>query len=877
MCRTFGREGPHFFSVKPCPAPNGCHLPDKQRAFLGDLLHLLDKNDFSPKKLKPSLPAIVRSFGEICSNEDDLSAWCDELEQWVRWRRVPAYWLTYILQLVTQARTSVYHFLACDIYSDAQVNFADDLALSSLETAYANYVRVRSLIGPAFDNIGPALEEKLRVHYEYYVHWSRPFAYLEANPCADHLYADLSRSWLVSAAREDDPDFNTADTNALLRVIGQCNDDAHVFYRVLARRFLGLRHGGGGRPDLAAAEYAAALEDALRLKLSTEIGHLRRLLGSALRETGDGKEARHQFEQAYAYECSEPAGSLGWYWQALSARELGDVIARFAGPRADKTPASSPATAVIVDEPKSTLPPALDAYRDGRKLINGHMTMQCPFPLARAAKQQIFRSFSDNALQVACMLKSQNDMLAEVEYSGPREATEIVTEIAAAREVAPESLAGFRRNRALYYRTLNTLPARFDDYLANVVEYSEARRNYLKSSLEFDGNALVSQWSDNVVQQILQLRIPDTVFLLFHVGQRETMMVLVDVFSSATVPLPLPIGAARLREIHQEYATAIKDPAKREAALDVVLARYAEFLGPVLGPVMRFLPGKHLKIFPRLQMNAVPLHALRLEEKYLIEHCATVSYGQTLALFLQNHAASPASHGITASDHDASSAAVRMVIGEDVPWYELLLPKVRTMYGDGFVENHQPAWDDLARSIITKPTDDTVFACHGTYQPDNLEESRLELSKHGSDGAVRFARVFAELDLQGCRSVMMGACESGLVRAEIGAEYLGLASAMLSSGVRYVIGALWTIPRVATAILVQKYLQLIKSPSASAAAALCEAQRHVMTMTRDALAGWLRELVPPGPDLDRLLKEIATRGRASFRASVPLGRAAGPG
>ena len=62
---------------------------------------------------------------------------------------------------------------------------------------------------------------------------------------------------------------------------------------------------------------------------------------------------------------------------------------------------------------------------------------------------------------------------------------------------------------------------------------------------------------------------------------------------------------------------------------------------------------------------------------------------------------------------------------------------------------------------------------------------------------------------------MMSACESCLVRAEIGAEYLGLASAMLSSAVRSVIGALWTIPSVATAALVHKYLELIKNLSAS--------------------------------------------------------------
>src|SRR5436189_6249241 len=100
------------------------------------------------------------------------------------------------------------------------------------------------------------------------------------------------------------------------------------------------------------------------------------------------------------------------------------------------------------------------------------------------------------------------------------------------------------------------------------------------------------------------------------------------------------------------------------------MSSYADMLGPVLEPVLQFLPGKHLKIFPRLQMNTVPLHALRLQGKYLIEHCATISYGQTLGLFLESYAGKPV----------RQDTALRIVMGDDIPWYELLMPKVRQSY-----------------------------------------------------------------------------------------------------------------------------------------------------------------------------------------------------
>jgi len=60
--------------VKPCLTLNGYHLPDEQQAYLADLLQLVEQNDFSREKLEPCLPAIVRSFSEICPTDDELSA-----------------------------------------------------------------------------------------------------------------------------------------------------------------------------------------------------------------------------------------------------------------------------------------------------------------------------------------------------------------------------------------------------------------------------------------------------------------------------------------------------------------------------------------------------------------------------------------------------------------------------------------------------------------------------------------------------------------------------------------------------------------------------------------------------------------------------------
>jgi hypothetical protein len=99
-------------------------------------------------------------------------------------------------------------------------------------------------------------------------------------------------------------------------------------------------------------------------------------------------------------------------------------------------------------------------------------------------------------------------------------------------------------------------------------------------------------------------------------------MVLVDMSAGSATPFPTSFGKNQFRSIHQEYQEAAQNSASQESALDRLLSRYATLFGPLLEPILPFLTAKHLKIFPRLQMNAVPFHALRLHGKYLLEHCA---------------------------------------------------------------------------------------------------------------------------------------------------------------------------------------------------------------------------------------------------------------
>lgn len=801
------------------------------------MLGVLTEQESRSGSVEALLPRLEDALAATCTLEEHFRAWSDELRLWVRWRRIPAYWLTSIFQSVTQRRKSIYHYVACELHADAQTNLADDSALQSLENAYHACNQSKTILGDKFPSIEYYLQRKLSLFYRYYYLSCRPFDSANFNPLSEHLYTSVSGLWLHYGVVEDDKGFIPKDGNALRNVLPACKGKDFAYYGVLARHFLGFFYANKGQDDLAAEQYRLALEQALDLNLDTEIGHLRRHYGAALRFLGDLDGARSQFDQAYSYERA--ARWYCSYWYAMSAREIGDTLMHMAGRRVESSArVGRPMDASLVFDNPGSLKPALQAYHDGRLLFDIHIAVQAPFPVSRASKEQIFRSFSGNAIQAAALSQSSLDLLAEVECNGPREATMVVAEITAANQVAPASLAEFRRNRAVFNAELNTFGGNFEKYLSNIGETNAARRAYVAATTALSTQIMQAQMSDEVAQEILNTRIANTVFLLFHVGQMSSMAVIVDMTSGSAGPFPLSFGEGQLREIHRELAGELKtagtmqDPGEAiQSAVENVTSRYEELLRPLLEPIAPILQGRHLKIFPRLQMNAVPLHALKVGGKYLIEYC-DISYGQTLGLFLQARRKQSEQH----------TANLRVVLG-GVPCYNAILSSINQSYGASVHIDDQPEWPVLTASLAAEPARDVLFACHGSYNADSPDSSYLYLS---GSRTVSFSQVFADLDLRNCRSVIMGACESGLARSEVNAEYIGLPSAMLSSGVRYVIGALWQVNQLATAVLVNRYLELLADGETGVPAALCRAQRGLMAMTRDDLSRWVRGQFSPG-------------------------------
>ena len=102
----------------------------------------------------------------------------------------------------------------------------------------------------------------------------------------------------------------------------------------------------------------------------------------------------------------------------------------------------------------------------------------------------------------------------------------------------------------------------------------------------------------------------------------------------------------------------------------------------------------------------------------------------------------------------------------------------------------------------------------------------------------------------------MAACESGVVRAEISAEYLGLPSVFLSAGVPHVVGTLWQVNKLAAAIFVSRFFEQ-RADGLSPVRAHNEAVRGLRATTRDEVAAWVEDHLPDkaslyGPAVQRL-------------------------
>jgi hypothetical protein len=757
----------------------------------------------------------------------------EEIRGYVYWTRSPGYWLALTFSRALKRLQSRLLPLGMLNYAEAQINLNENLSLSSLENTY---LLLRDL-NDAY--VLHRITHLLHAAYIHYRQWYEPVDYSQLRPLSSHLYdtrcwGDLQQG--CPELQKPRKELGVAEFEKALSRLKSVND---IYRRVLAFRFLGDRLTSANI-ETACQQYSLGLQEAQAISLQTEIGHLHRRLGFALRCAGHLNEAEEQFVLAAKHEA-EPQCE---YWLALSHGELGDLrMAR--GRRSKKEKERN----FFFDQARA-------AYRSRRQAFDKYQARNV-VPISRSIAQQMFQCYKDNALQAVVVRPNAVELLGELEAAGPRNAADMVMEARYATELKPEHKMPFLQARDRFYHYLADFPmgqspedgfSAYFSALSSLTPENDYRPPYLDVRIALQ-KRMGRVYDSSTIANILHdyLRLPNVMFLLFSLSQGKTAkgqgQLTVAVFDAGEgrflgPPHLLWYGEDYLRPHHASYQNKVTlaqesgNPKPIYEAIGDLIEFYSKLLQPALQSYWNIFKKRQVKIFPRSLMNEVPFQALEVDGTPLVEIC-DVSYGQTPGLILGVHEKQP----------PTACTRLTIVLDEGIRPYAGLVQILKSSFKDDLKVLPNPSLREVKEAVAGGTSQELLFACHGSLDPDDPQKSWL---KFDGEHETNFSEVLTNLQLKDCTCVTMGACQSGLGRSIVSAEYLGLPVAFQAAGARYVIGSLWEVNKLATAILLTDYYQARHS-GANVVSAFNDAQRRLKRMSTKDILDWVAIGLPESP------------------------------
>ncbi len=137
------------------------------------------------------------------------------------------------------------------------------------------------------------------------------------------------------------------------------------------------------------------------------------------------------------------------------------------------------------------------------------------------------------------------------------------------------------------------------------------------------------------------------------------------------------------------------------------------------------------------------------------------------------------------------------------------------------------------------------LACHGQFDPDRPLETGLVLA-HGERLTVRDlldGQPLAEAERPSARLAVLSACESAMIESErVPDEAVGLPAVFLQAGVPGVVGNLWKVDDLSTALLMIRFYEhhLVGDPGPDESTSPAAALRRAQLWLRDATTAELR-------------------------------------
>jgi len=165
---------------------------------------------------------------------------------------------------------------------------------------------------------------------------------------------------------------------------------------------------------------------------------------------------------------------------------------------------------------------------------------------------------------------------------------------------------------------------------------------------------------------------------------------------------------------------------------------------------------------------------------------------------------------------------------------------------------------------------EVLLSCHGTYELNDVFASHLIL--HGDDRLL--LSDILQLDLSNAWLVVLSACETALSDyLDVLDEVQGLHTAFLIAGAPTVVGSLWAVDSLATALLMQRFHANLYTGRMPKVSALREAQqwlRELSITEARALLSTKRDALQRAPADEKLAMLDLTRARFTLDALASM-------
>jgi CHAT domain-containing protein len=209
-----------------------------------------------------------------------------------------------------------------------------------------------------------------------------------------------------------------------------------------------------------------------------------------------------------------------------------------------------------------------------------------------------------------------------------------------------------------------------------------------------------------------------------------------------------------------------------------------------------------LILIPHQFLHLFPLHALPVINSYLMDLFPQgVGYVPSLQILQQIQ--------LRQRDDFKSLFAIQTPT-EDLYGKDLgAVAAIKKQFSNGDILKQDKAKESAIipnNENLTK-ANNLFFFCHGYFNANIPLNSGLKLA----DKILTLADIITHIKLENCRLVTLAACETGMIDGtNISDEYIGLPNGFLLAGSTNIVGSLWTVSTIATALLMIKFYEELK-------------------------------------------------------------------